>query len=53
MDDEAWAEERGRVCEGMDHEDAIPCDTKEAALQLAKATEHMTRPQKAWESKSR
>ena len=43
MDPAAWAGERTRICEGIEHEEAGPCDAESAGEQLRLATEHVGR----------
>ena len=41
MESAAWDAEAERVCEGMNHAEAEPCDVDKAAEQLRLATDHV------------
>ena len=41
MESAAWDAEAERICEGMNHEEAEPCDAEAAAEQLKLATDHV------------
>ena len=43
MADEAWQGERARICEGIEHEDAEPCNPVSAGAQLEVATAHVSK----------